>query len=82
MNWNRRDIVFILIIVCLAIGWGLAVVNQQTTVARVTNSYNHLVNECNKIIEVKNETDFCITLPNESELCHQNDLNMLAQSLG
>jgi ABC-type nickel/cobalt efflux system permease component RcnA len=43
MNWNKRDIVFILIILCLAVGWFMAVTSQTTSVAHVKKLYNHLV---------------------------------------
>jgi len=77
MNWNKRDFIFILIIICLAVGWVGAVINQQASVTHITKLYNHLVNECNEVIGAKNITDFCITLPNGTQQCNQNDLNAL-----
>jgi len=77
MNWNKRDIVFILIILCLAVGWFMAVTSQTTSVAHVKKLYNHLVVQCNEVIEAKQKTDFCYYLPNGEEVCNQKDLNFL-----
>lgn len=79
---TKKDIIFILIIICLAIGWLTAVITQQTSVSHVKKLYNHLVNQCNEIIEVQDKNNFCITLPTGEDTCGQNDLNILIQSLG
>lgn len=77
MNWNKRDFVFMLIILCLAVGWFMAVTSQTNSVNHVKKLYNHLVVQCNEVIEAQGKTDFCITLPNGVETCNQNDLNLL-----
>ena len=81
MKITKKEAILILIIVCLAVGWVNAVITQQTTVTRVKGLYNHLVNECNEIIGVQDLKDFCVTLPDGTKVCEQNDLNAL-QSFG
>ena len=75
MKLSIREIVLILIIVCLAFDWVNAVINQQNAVAHVSKLYNHLVGQCNITIGAYEKTNFCITLPNNEVLCDQNDLN-------
>ena len=77
MNLGKRDIVFMLIILCLAVGWFMAVTSQTTSVAHVKQLYNHLVVQCNEVIDAQQKTDFCYNLPNGVEVCNQNDLNLL-----
>ena len=81
MNITKRELVLLVIIVCLAIGWFAAVTGQYATVNKITKNYNLLVQECNEIIGVQDKKDFCVTLPNGVETCNQNDLNLF-QSFG
>lgn len=76
MKITKRDLIYLAIILCLFIGWANALITQQTAVNKVKDLYNHLVNSCNEIIGVKNITNFCITLPNGTQQCNQNDLNL------
>lgn len=82
MNITKKDIVYLVIIVCLLIGWVNAVITQQNAINNMKHLYNHLVQECNEIIEVQDKKDFCITLPNGETTCNQKDLNIFIQSLG
>ena len=81
MNFTKRELVFLLIIFCLVIGWVNAIIAQQNAVTHVKGLYNTLVFECNKIIDVQEKKDFCITLPDKTVKCNQNDLNLF-QSFG
>jgi hypothetical protein len=82
MKITKKDLIYLLIIACLLIGWTSAVITQQTAIARVKGLYNHLVEQCNTVIGAKQITNFCITLPNGQEQCNQNDLNLLQPFLG
>jgi hypothetical protein len=72
MNWNW---VLVIIIVMLAIGWMFSVYQGQENVNKVKKLYNKLVFECNKTILANQISDFCIDLPNGTQLCNQQDLN-------
>ncbi|GEM_PF-7113563 len=82
MNLTKKDIFYVTIIVILMIGWTFTTITQQNSINKLKEVYNHLVHECNTIIDVQDKKDFCITLPNGSTTCNQNDLNILIQSLG
>lgn len=82
MNLNKKDIIYILVIACLLIGWANAVITQQTAVSYVKGLYNHLALECNRIIGVQDIKDFCVTMPDGKQVCNQNDLNILQSSFG
>jgi hypothetical protein len=81
MKITKKDLIYLLIIACLLIGWTSAVITQQTAIARVKGLYNYLIEQCNTVIGAKQITNFCITLPNGQETCNQNDLNLF-QSFG
>jgi hypothetical protein len=78
---TQKDIIYLVIIACLLIGWANAVITQHNAVNHVKGLYNMLVFECNRIIGADQITDFCITLPNGQEQCNQDDLNLF-QSFG
>jgi hypothetical protein len=82
MKITKKDIIYLVIIACLLIGWTNTVITQHNAVNHVKGLYNTLVFECNRIIGVEQITDFCITLPNGQEQCNQNDLNLLQPFLG
>ena len=71
-----KDIVYILIILALLVGWINAVVTQQQAISNISSLYNHLVGECNKVIGASHKENFCLTLPNGNIVCEQNDLNI------
>jgi hypothetical protein len=81
MKITKKDAVYLLIILCLFVGWFNAVMAQQNAVTHIKGLYNHLVEQCNSIIDVQDKNNFCIILPNGEKRCNQNDLNLL-QSFG
>ena len=73
----KKDYIYILIIICLGIGWISAVYQEQASISNITQLYNHLVNECNTVIHANDYQNFCITYPDGTKECQQNDLNNL-----
>lgn len=75
MKLSIREIILIIIIICLFVGWTSAVITQNKAVSHVKGLYNHLVEQCNAIIDVQDKKDFCIILPDGKQQCGQNNLN-------